>query len=566
MERKHEEEVAHYEIEASNSKLRIQAQTKELSLISINSKSDAREKQKFYSAQVQEKNVSINALQKEYRGGIDVLVATCKQLVSGFAEAAQDVAKSNIAVEDAEATASRRLKKVRECQEKISELRDRLIFESKERCKLSLENEVLEMKMQEMKNDYERRIRDLTPRILARDWNKKGAWPNWVIQLIVEILSHRTPPSCVSANIISVLSLVCPNLINNGEYPFLNIQYIIHLIKHHTNTMYFLSVISIMKDKTKLAKDMPGVSYIRDCRSLLVVITKTLAAHHLAGLESFDQLHTDGTDRRQTEFENVVVGYMSNSGYKSVVLDATIVPNGKTAEHLHASILRTFNEAGGLLKDWCDVTAAMYKDDPKLQSLLAKIPNSTELCLSKFNRATVSTDTCNTARKMRLMLIASVTQICKDDGIEEKNIKLFVGDCWHHLRCIWIGAGLKHLDTHLTDLLPKVNDIHFLLRISTSIEKHLIAIEKEFGATANYAKGHGARFIAWMKRYHPGALLFPVLRVTSGARQDSDTAGDIVAYMNRKYYIQFLNQDLSAKTKTTTFYRRTSILYGALWK
>ena len=174
MERKHEEEVAHYEIEASNSKLRIQAQTKELSLISINSKSDAREKQKFYSAQVQEKNVSINALQKECRGGIDVLVATCKQLVSGFAEAAQDVAKSNIAVEDAEATASRRLKKVRECQEKISELRDRLIFESKERCKLSLENEVLEMKMQEMKNDYERRIRDLTPRILARDWKKRG--------------------------------------------------------------------------------------------------------------------------------------------------------------------------------------------------------------------------------------------------------------------------------------------------------------------------------------------------------------------------------------------------------
>jgi hypothetical protein len=78
---------------------------------------------------------------------------------------------------------------------------------------------------------------------------------------------------------------------------------------------------------------------------------------------------------------------------------------------------------------WCDVTADMYKDNPKLQSLLAKIPNSTELRLSKFNRATVSTDTCNTTCKMRLMLIASVTQICKDKLIEEKNIKLVVGDC-----------------------------------------------------------------------------------------------------------------------------------------
>ena len=177
----------------------------------------------------------------------------------------------------------------------------------------------------------------------------------------------------------------------------------------------------------------------------------------------------------------------------------------------------------------------MYKDDPELPSLLANIPHSTELLLSKFNNATVSTDTCKTARKMRLMLIASVTQLCKDDGVEEKNIKLFVGNWWHHLRCIWIWAGLKHRDTYLTDLVPEVNDIHFLLRISTSIEKYSIAIEKEFGATANYAKGYGARFITWMTIYHPGALLFPVLRVTSGARQDSGTEGAIVAYMNRKY-------------------------------
>jgi len=547
MERKHEEQVANYQIDASNSKLTIQAQVNELSLLRIKAKSDTCDKQRLYSAQIQDKEESIKRLEKEYGSNVDVLITTCKQLVSAFATATEDASKSNMAAADSEATASCRLEKVRECQDKISELRDQLISESRERYKLALDNEVLEMTMQEMKDDYKKRLRDLTPRIIARDWNKKGAWPNWVTQLVVELLSHRTPPSCVSANIISVLSLVCPNSINNGKNPFLIIKYISHQINHHTNTFCFLSFME--QDKTNLAKDMPGVSFIRDCRSILVMMTKTLAAHHIAGLESHDQLHTDGTDRRQTEFENLVVGYMSDSGYKTVVLDATIVPDGKTAEHLHASILRTFKEAGGLLDDWRAVTADMYKDDPALPSLLAEIPESTELRLSKFNNATVSTDTCNTARKMRLMLIDSVTQLCKDEGVEEKNIKLFVGDCWHHLRCIWIGAGLKHLDTYLTDLVPEVNDIHFLLRISTSIEKHLIAIEKEFGATANYAKGHGGRFIAWMKRYHPGALLFPVLRVTAGARQDSGTEGAIVAFMNRKYYIQFLNQDLSAKTK-----------------
>ena len=77
--------------------------------------------------------------------------------------------------------------------------------------------------MQELKDDYERRIRELTPRVLAKDWTKKGSWPNWVIQLIVELLSHRTPPSCVSANILSVVSLICPSLVKIGKHLFANI-------------------------------------------------------------------------------------------------------------------------------------------------------------------------------------------------------------------------------------------------------------------------------------------------------------------------------------------------------
>ena len=40
-----------------------------------------------------------------------------------------------------------------------------------------------------------------------------------------------------------------------------------------------------------------------------------------------------------------------------------------------------------------------------------------------------------------------------------------------------------------------------------------------------------------------------MLRVTAGARQDSDTEGAIVAYMNRKYYIQFLFKALTSKYK-----------------
>ena len=134
----------------------------------------------------------------------------------------------------------------------------------------------MEIQLQEMKDDYELKIRELTPRVFGRDWFNHGKWPNWTVQLLVELLPHCTPPSCIRANIMSFTSLTNP----------------------------------INKD---LIQDIPGVSFIRECLPLLVVITKSLAARHVAGLESFDQLCTDGTDVRQTEFENVVVGYMSES-------------------------------------------------------------------------------------------------------------------------------------------------------------------------------------------------------------------------------------------------------------
>ena len=92
---------------------------------------------------------------------------------------------------------------------------------------------------------------------------------------------------------------------------------------------------------------------------------------------------------------------------------------------------------------------------------------------------------------------------------------MVVGDCWHHLKYIWVGAGLKHLGTYLTNLVTGIDDVHFILCASISIGKYLIAIEKELGATANYTKDHKALFLAWMRRYYPGALLLPVPRVTT---------------------------------------------------
>ena len=49
-----------------------------------------------------------------------------------------------------------------------------------------------------------------TPRVIAKECSFDGgqgarqAWPEWVAQIVLEMLSHRTPPSCIAANILTV--------------------------------------------------------------------------------------------------------------------------------------------------------------------------------------------------------------------------------------------------------------------------------------------------------------------------------------------------------------------------
>jgi hypothetical protein len=51
----------------------------------------------------------------------------------------------------------------------------------------------------------------LTPNIIEKRGNPRS-WDETVTQLVVEMLAHRTPPSCVSANILSVVQLLVPNV------------------------------------------------------------------------------------------------------------------------------------------------------------------------------------------------------------------------------------------------------------------------------------------------------------------------------------------------------------------
>eukprot|EP00985_Skeletonema_marinoi_P008351 scaffold3764_cov66-Skeletonema_marinoi.AAC.4 len=67
-----------------------------------------------------------------------------------------------------------------------------------------------------------------------------------------------------------------------------------------------------------IALELPTTCYIRTVRSLLVVVTKTLAAYTVARVPRFHQIYTDGTTRRQTELINMLIGYVTDEGLKTV--------------------------------------------------------------------------------------------------------------------------------------------------------------------------------------------------------------------------------------------------------
>jgi hypothetical protein len=74
-------------------------------------------------------------------------------------------------------------------------------------------------------------------------------------------------------------------------------------------------------------------------------------------------------------------------------------------------------------------------------------------------------------------------------------------------------------------------------------------VDKEFAFTANYAKGHGHAFHDWMRRYHPGKLMMPVIRTLGGDRQDSSFEGALPVYMGRKFFVQWLHEELCSSSK-----------------
>ena len=360
-------------------------------------------------------------------------------------------------------------------------------------------------------------LQQYKPQIIQKIWirNKNGkrggalAWPHHVVLMIMEQLSNRTPPSCIASNILSMTAAIMPSAVDD------------------------------------IVKQLPTTRFIRSVRSLLVVTTKTLAAYAVAKLPSFQQIFTDGTSRRQHELINVLIGYTTDDGMKTVTLDNMILAADKKSISTAKAIMNAMDNAQQLLRGWIDVTKEIYPGD----NIVSLIPSPDDANFLKLRNGFITTDTCSQAKNVRRDLILAIKELATEKGIcnDTDEFEMHELDCWNHLRNLWIEHAVKALEKEVKLLLAEdLAAIPSTFRVDIDLNHILRGVDKEFALTANYPKGHGMVFQHWMETFHPGALLFPTARMLGGTRQDAVTEGSLPLYMNRHYYLEFLHQRLCA--------------------
>mmetsp|Transcript_10920 Transcript_10920/g.19096 ORF Transcript_10920/g.19096 Transcript_10920/m.19096 type:complete len:299 (+) Transcript_10920:1323-2219(+) len=238
-------------------------------------------------------------------------------------------------------------------------------------------------------------------RQMQKEWDTEEAkhrrggarqWPVWVVQLICELLVNGTAPVAVPENIQTMYE-----------------------------TLYGVK-----------PKELPDVSFVRRCRKIIEVIGETLAAIRLGDAEKWDQLWTDATTRRQIPFTALIIGMISDDGkIDPVVVSSCIFMDEEQSETQAAGIVEKINSLKQRLHRLKEV---MDKHCPNKSS---QIPRPDSININKLGQGgNIMTDTCNTARKIRRILVDEI------DGAYDY-------DCMNHLRNVWFGNMEKKLTREL---------------------------------------------------------------------------------------------------------------------
>ena len=127
-----------------------------------------------------------------------------------------------------------------------------------------------------------------------------GKWPVHVVLLICELLVAGTPPASIPAVIQTSQAAVTGDGVTEAP---------------------------------------PSVNFVRECRVVVQNLNEMLAAMRLGDADTWHQLFTDGTTRRQTEFQNLIIGLMEEEKLNPVIVSSCMWLEDGTSENQVQSVL-----------------------------------------------------------------------------------------------------------------------------------------------------------------------------------------------------------------------------------
>ena len=80
--------------------------------------------------------------------------------------------------------------------------------------------------------------------------------------------------------------------------------------------------------------EIPSLDYVRECHVVVQNLNDMLAACRLVKAYNWNQIFTDGTNRGQITFKNLVIGFMMDGDFESVIASLCISLENETPEKL----------------------------------------------------------------------------------------------------------------------------------------------------------------------------------------------------------------------------------------
>ena len=133
-------------------------------------------------------------------------------------------------------------------------------------------------------------------------------YPQWVMATICELLTCGAPPSAIGK-----------------------------ILKATYRVFY-----------DEVPEDIPSINYIRRGRSVLAVFNETMSAMKLAMAESWDQLCTDATTRRQIPFTALIIGLLGDDSLDQVIVSSCSLTDDETADAQAEGIIKKVRLCGSV--------------------------------------------------------------------------------------------------------------------------------------------------------------------------------------------------------------------------